>query len=242
MDERIATDQGSRPAPVALPFDRIRWLVPAMVVCLVAMAMFMGFLIESLRGDQETLSFRIPGLPISDTEIAHNHGRLVRDSTAIIGFGTLAALMGLVWQYRAHANLRRLVSNARFHPPVAVAVWFIPGVNLIASLLALLELTWTGVPREEGWRSGWLTALVVGWWLVVLTSVGLALWSFAPVLHDQTLQDLFVRDHRAVIAAGIGIIAVLLTVPLIVVLDGRVTQREDRLRLGEWRGWGRRDR
>ena len=151
--------------------------------------------------------------------------------------------MWLVWQYRAHTNLRTLVPSARFHPAVAVAVWFIPGVNLIAPPLALMELTWAGIPREEEWRSGWLTLLVAGWWLVVVWTGFLAVWAFVPVFgKEPTLSRLFTREHRAVIAAGIAIITTLLTGVLIVILDSRITQREDRLRLGKWRGWAKRER
>ena len=40
MDERVVTGEGSRQEPIPLPFDRIRRLVPAMVLCLLAMALF----------------------------------------------------------------------------------------------------------------------------------------------------------------------------------------------------------
>jgi Domain of unknown function (DUF4328) len=152
-------------------------------------------------------------------------------------------ILWLVWQYRAHANLRALVPTARFHPAVAVAVWFVPGVNLIAPPLALMELTWAGVPREEGWRSWWITLLVAGWWLAVVSTGLLAVWSFVPGFRDEaTLSQLFERDHRAVIASGIAIITTLLTGLVIVILDSRIAQREDRLSLGTWSGWSRRGR
>jgi hypothetical protein len=80
--------------------------------------------------------------------------------------------------------------------------------------------------------------------LVVVMTGLLAVWAFVPVFGKEptTLSQLFTREHRAVIAAGIAIITTLLTGVLIVILDSRITQREDRLRLGKWMGWAKRER
>jgi hypothetical protein len=224
--------------PERLPFERTRRLVPAMVICLLAVALFLGFLIESLRADQLTLSFEIAGLPVGDTEITHNHGRLIRDCTILTLLATAIALMWLIWQYRAHANLKVLAPGTRFHPVVGAALWFVPGVNLVGPPLAMREIWRASDLDHEDWRRSWTTPLLWVWWLLLLTALALGWWALAAASHDQpTLQQLALRDRRGVIAGGVGILAAVLTAVLIVVFNMRLTSREDVVRVGRWRGW-----
>jgi hypothetical protein len=223
---------------MALPHERIRWVVPAIALCLFVMALFLAFLTESLRADQLTLSFEIGGLPVGDIEIAHNHGRLVRDSTLLTLLGLTVAVLWLLWQYRAHANLRALVRGTRFHPVVGVAVWFIPVVNLVGPPLAMREL-WRGShPERDDWRRTWTTPLLWLWWLLLLADLALAWWALAPAwVSNPTLEQLSTRDHRGVIAAGVGILVALVAAGFMILLSQRVALREDLVRMGKWRGW-----
>jgi hypothetical protein len=232
-------DPSTRREPVVLPYDQSPRLVPAIVLCLLAITLFLVFLIESLRGDQLTLSFRISGLPVGDFEITDNHGRLVRDTTVIVILGAVVAMLWLLWQYRAHANLRAIVPGTRYHPLLAVALWFVPGVNLIGPLLAVRELWRASHPERADWRSTWTTPLLWLWWGLVLSSAALGWWALSPVWHaNPTLQELYVRDHRAVIAGGVGMLAALTSAAVIAVVNRRVSQREDLAALGkDWRGW-----
>jgi hypothetical protein len=236
------TRPDSGPAPFALPYDTLRGLVLAIVLCLFAMALFLGFLIESLRADQVTLSFELGGLPVGDIEVSQNHGRLVRDSTILVVLGTIVVILWLVWQYRAHGNLRVLVPGTRFNRIVGVALWFVPVVNLVGPLLAMRELWRASDPEREDWRKTWTTPVLWLWWLLVLSAVALAWWALAPAWHDNpTPRDLFVRDHRAVIASGVGILTALSAAVVIVLVQARVTLREDLvLSEGKWRRWAER--
>jgi uncharacterized protein DUF4328 len=236
------TSPNSGPPPAALPYEALRGLVPAIVLGLLAMALFLAFLLESLRGDQLTLSFELGGLPVGDLEIFQNHDRLARDTKILILLGVIVAVLWLVWQYRAHANLRALVRGTRFHPAVGVALWFIPVVNLVGPPLAMRELWRASHPERQDWRKAWTTPLLWLWWLSVLCASGLTWWALAPAWHAHpTTRELFVRDHRAVIAAGIGILTAVTAAVLIVLVNGRINQRED-LVLGEgkWRHWAER--
>jgi len=148
------------------------------------------------------------------------------------------AIMWLIWQYRAHANLRVAVAGTRWPPLLAVATWFIPVVNLVGPPLAMRELWRASHPDREDWRNTWTTPLLWLWWLLLVSSAGLTVWALAPAWHDSaTLRELFVRDHRAVIAAGVGIPTALTTAILMVRINGRVTLREDLAHVGKWRGW-----
>lgn len=240
QSDPVTASADSGAPPVALPYDTLPGLVPAIVFCLFAMALFFGFLLESLRGDQYTLSFELSGLPVGDLEVFQNHDRLVRDTKFLVVLGAIVAILWLVWQYRAHANLRVLVPGTRFHPVVGVALWFIPVVNLVGPPLAVRELWRASHPERKDWRKTWTTPVLWVWWLSVLSAAGLAWWALAPAWHAHaTPGDLFVRDHRAVIAAGIAILTAVTAAVLIVLVHGRVTRREDLVREeGQWSGWG----
>jgi hypothetical protein len=239
QSDPLTTGADGGAPPVSLPYDTLRGLVPVMVLGLFAMALFFGFLLESLRGDQLTLSFELGRLPVGDLEIMANHDRLVRDVRFLVLFGAIVAVLWLVWQYRAHANLRVLVPGTRFAPAVGVALWFIPVANLVGPPLAMRELWRASHPERTDWRRAWTTPLLWLWWLSVLSAAGLAWWALAPAWDAHpTLQDLYVRDHRGVIATGIAIVSAGLAAVLVVLVHGRVTQREDLVRAeGKWRGW-----
>ena len=96
-----------------------------------------------------------------------------------------SAILWLIWQYRAHANLRTIEpERARFHPAVAVAVWPIPVLNAPLSLLAIRELWRVGDPDIEPLVAGergrrrWTSPLVWAWWVTFFTTVGLAVTGF----------------------------------------------------------------
>jgi hypothetical protein len=77
-------------------YEPLPWLSTAVVLLLLAEALVFAFLVESARADQYTLSFVIGNLPVSDTELAANHQRLVRDCLLLTILGGLAAILWLV--------------------------------------------------------------------------------------------------------------------------------------------------
>jgi Domain of unknown function (DUF4328) len=210
----------------------------AVVVLLLLIALVFGFLIESLRADQFTLSFVVADLPVSDTELAHNHERLVRDCTILALLIVAVAVLWLIWQYRAHANLRAILRGTRFSPAWGVASWLIPGVNLLLPPLAMRELWRAGNPDVDDWRRSRTSPLLWLWWMLVLAGIALAVFALTPVWgKNASPTDLNLRDQRAVIAAAVGLMASLAAALLFGLLQGRIRLKEDRVRLGTWRGW-----
>ena len=222
----------------ALPYEPKRWMSSAVVVLLLLMALFLAFLVESLRADQYTLSFVTVKLPVSDTEVVQNHQRLVRDCTLLVLLGTAAAVLWLTWQYRAHANARALVSGTRFRPLWGMAAWLIPVANLILPLFAVRELWRVSDPDVEDWRRARTSVLVWLWWLLILAALSLGVWAVFPDFSGHhPAADLYVRDHRGVIAGGVAIVAAVVAAVLFALLQGRIVLKEDRVRLGDWKGW-----
>ena len=234
-------DRTGRAPPPPLPYEPKRWISTTIVLLLLAIALVFAFLVESLRADQYTLSFVTGGLPVSDTEVLANHQRLVRDCTLLVILTVAVAVLWAIWQYRAHANVRALVSGARFRPLWGLASWVIPGANLVLAPLAMRELWRASNPDEEDWRRARTTPLLWLWWLLILAGLSLAVWSLLPVVGGGvTTSDLFIRDHRAVIAGGLGIPAAVAAALLFGLLQGRMVLKEDRVRLGAWKAWSER--
>jgi len=234
-------DRMDRAAPPPLPYEHKRWISTTIVLLLLAIALVLGFLIESLRADQYTLSFVIEGLPVSHTEVVANHQRLVRDCALLVVLSAAVAVLWFVWQYRAHANMRALLPGTRFRPLWGLASWVIPGANLVLAPLAVRELWRASNPDVEDWRRARTTPLLWLWWLLILAGLSLAAFAMLPVTRGSvTSPDLFVRDHRAVPAAGLGIVAAVAAALLFGLLQGRMVLKEDRVRLGAWKAWSER--
>lgn len=234
-------DRIGGPARPAAPYEPQRWLSMSIVLLLLGIALVLAFLIESLRADQYTLSFVTVNLPVSDTEVVQNHQRLARDCSILAVLSVAVAALWLIWQYRAHANVRALVPGTRFRPLYGLVSWVIPGLNLVLPLLAMRELWRASNPDVEDWRRARTTALLWLWWLLVLAGLALAVFALAPVSHGGvTAADLSVRDRRGVPAAGIGLLAALAAALLFGLLQGRMVLKEDRVRLGAWKGWSER--
>jgi hypothetical protein len=115
-------------------------------------------------------------------------------------------------------------------------------VNLVGPPLAMRELWRASEPEHKDWRKARTTPVLWLWWLLVLSTAALAWWALAPVWHhNATPQALFVRDHRAVIAGGVGILTTISAAVLIVLVHGRVTRKEDLVPLeGKWGRWAER--
>jgi hypothetical protein len=211
------------------------------VLLLLLVGLVFAFLIESLRADQYTLSFVTGNLPVSDTEVLANHQRLVRDCSLLVILSLAVAVLWLVWQYRTHANLRAFVPGTRFGPWLGLASWLIPGANLFLAPLAMRELWRAGNPDVEDWRRSRTTPLLWLWWLLMMAGLSLGVWALLPTFGDHvTPADLDIRDHRGVIAGGLGIVAAVAAALLFALLQGRLVLKEDRVRLGDWKAWSER--
>lgn len=89
---------------------------------------------------------------------------------ALAGFTILmlipTGIVWLLWQHRAHANLRALgVAGLRFSPRWAVGWWFIPFANIVMPYLAVREL-WKASDPNAGpieWKAPG-GAAIIGWW------------------------------------------------------------------------------
>lgn len=196
------------------------------------------FLIDFLRNDRYTLTFVVDHLPVSATEIHHNHVRL----TFISEFGGAAAVAAavcwLVWQYRAQANLRVLASGSKvLHPLWVLPAWLVSPVNLVAPPLLIRHL-WRNSDPESPELGRWGELLLWTWWAVVLVAdvVG-ALALTAALKAHPTPQDLLARDDRGIIWAGFAAAAAVLGLFVVHAVNDRQEFRERRLHTTGWSDW-----
>jgi len=145
------------------------------------------------------------------------------------------ALAWLLWQYRAHANLRALGSaDLRYTPGWAVGWWFIPIANIVMPFNTMREL-WKASDPTAGsveWSAKRGAALLGLWWggrLVTqaVFQVGISIGAGAPTISQRMAQTwLFVAGN--LLLGATGFVAIL----LIRDIDRR--QRAKHLRVEAW--------
>lgn len=112
-----------------------------------------------------------------------------------------------IWLYRAWTNVARRGANGRLSAGQAVALWFIPGVNLVASYVVLAAL-WRGSDVDASHRG--VPRPVALWWALHTTAVltvAAVLWLRPP---DITATGWLIADVALVaatlfeVAAGVA--------------------------------------
>jgi hypothetical protein len=203
-------------------------------------ALLMMFVYDYLRADLYTLDFVRVDLPVSSYEIGLNHLRLLAVSIAAIVLGGVEAVLWLLWQYRAHANLASLaLGKLRFRPLLAVGTWFVPVANLVLPLVAMRELWRASDPFPEGLyrRKRWTNPLLWIWWAGFLAGLAFVARGLLLGLGATTADDLIGRDHAFQYAALIAIPTVIVSAILIALIDRRLALAEDRARFPSWEAW-----
>ena len=99
---------------------------------------------------------------------------LVQLASLIVG-----GVLFLAWFHRAYGNIRALgVSEPRYRRGWAVGAWFIPVANLVIPKQLANDLWRAGdpelQPRDPGWQSRPVAALVHWWWVFYLVGSGLS--------------------------------------------------------------------
>ena len=127
------------------------------------------------------------------------------------------ALAWLLWQYRAHANLRALgVANLSYSPGWAAGWWFVPFANIVLPYLTVREL-WKASGPDAGaieWKARGGAAIVGLWWagrlaMQALWQLGAALGRDAPDVTTTTTSSALLLTGDLVLVAW-AVLAILL--------------------------------
>jgi hypothetical protein len=228
-----------------VPYPRIGRVTMAVSVFLGLFAAALLFAVDFMLAQLADLPFLRDGFPISDLEIAINHARMTGIGRAVALLTVVTAVLWLIWQYRAHANLRSLrLPRTRFSPPAGVVAWIVPVVNLVLPLLAIRELwrvpdpdTGAEAPGAHRGRS-WTSPLVWGWWASFLAMVALAEQGFSQAPRSNASpEQLIARNHWLIPACLVGMAAAVLAIFLVNRIVGRIQLKEDQVRFPGWEAW-----
>jgi Domain of unknown function (DUF4328) len=142
------------------------------------------------------------------------------------------AVVWMMWQHRAHSNLRALGANGlRFEPAWAVGWWFVPAANVVFPYLTMRELM-KGSDPDAGavdWQSRPTPALLGLWWATWLARVPFSVLSAiaAPGGESHTPRQLLNAQYFAI---GIDIVTVIAAIMAILVV--REVDRRQSLKHG----------
>jgi hypothetical protein len=167
-------------------------------------------------------------------------GVLQRTRGALLAVGVAGALIGiptvvmwLVWQYRAHANLRPLgATGLKFSPAWVVGWWFIPFADFAMPYLTVRELLKASDPAAGAidWKAGRAPPLLVLWWAGFLGRI--LLGSLAVLVVSRltpTAHQLILRDDFQIGASLVSAVDAALAVLLVRAIDQRQSAKQDRL-------------
>jgi Domain of unknown function (DUF4328) len=145
----------------------------------------------------------------------------------------VAGIVWLIWQYRAHANLRALgVGNLKYSPGWAVGWWLIPFANFVMPYLTMREL-WKASEPEAGsvdWAARKTAAILGLWWagrlaIQVLFQIGSFFGGNLDTSSDLRAEAWFyIFGNLALVACGV------LAILLVRSIDDRQARKHERVK------------
>jgi hypothetical protein len=149
---------------------------------------------------------------------------------AIFGFTILlflpTGIAWLLWQYRAHANLRALgVANLKFSPGWVVGWWFIPFANIVMPYLTVRELWKASDPKAGAvdWKVRGGATIVGLWWAARLAMQ--ALFQIAPAFARQGVGVTTTSSSTVLLMAG-DVVMILWAVLAVLLVRGVNARQE----------------
>jgi hypothetical protein len=190
--------------------------VVALMLGAVAVLMEMSLLQRIIDGSQVTL-----------TEATASDNRVAASAQLWLVLLVPTVVVWLIWQHRAHANLRAVgVTELEYSPGWAVGWWLIPIANLWKPFQVNREL-WKASSGVHDWRS-LQTGTVLGWWWAswILASV---LGRIAAGARSDAETPMALRS--ADIVDLLSTVVVAASAVLAILLVRSVLTRQDRLEL-----------
>lgn len=214
------------------------WTIAAAIVLGVA-ALQVALLTEWLVRDAATQASVQDQFFVARSDLAFNHTRLVWLTRGLVLSMVVVAVLWLVWQYQAHANLRAL-RPARFNPVAVIVAWLIPGLNVAVALMAMRQLWLGSDPQDQARRSrlSRTTPLLWLWWATGVTATTLIFLALLRTPGSGASTDqLIARDNLLVPGCLVSIAAAVLGIVLLVRIEGRLELREDMIGHPGWQAW-----
>ena len=228
------------PVPPPLPGDvppsqlagsyRDQQGIAALVCVLLAINVAMSLaLIGSTIAEMDLLQRAQSGGRFTFEEASANDTRQVAISLGgVVALG-IAAIAWLVWQHRAHANLRPLgAGELRFTPGWAVGWWFVPFANLVRPPQAVSELVRASDPAGGTVEHrGRPTPRIVWVWWVIWVIGGLMSYGITRASADS-IASLLTRDRLVIASEALHAIAAILAIAIVRRIQRTQSERADR--------------
>jgi hypothetical protein len=151
----------------------------------------------------------------------------------IVGLVTLAlVVMWLLWQYRAHGNLRLLgVGNLRYSPGWVVGFWLIPFTLPVLPYLTMRELWQASEPGSGAtdWKMVRTTGLLPLWWAGFLARIGLSTAAAAIGAENGTLDEVVTASALYLALSLVSAVTAVLAILLVRRIDARMAAKHARV-------------
>ena len=164
---------------------------------------------------------------------ARDADRRVNAVSVIAGLVSIATIVvWLVWQHRAHSNLRPLgARNLRFTPGWVVGWWFIPFMNFAMPYLTMRELMKASDPAggAADWPARRTPSLLPLWWVAFLVPFVLGAIGTGVAGTGHTLDATITRESFALAAEGVRLVAAVLAILVVRGVDARQDAKRARV-------------
>lgn len=193
--------------------SRLSTLVSVLLAINAAMSLA---LIGSTISEMDLLERARGGGRFTFEEVAANDQRQAAISAGGVAAFAIAAFAWLLWQHRAHSNLRALgIGGLRFTPGWAIGWWFVPLANLVRPAQVMSELVRASeTPDESVGPVARATPRIVWIWWVIWVIGGLM--TYGIILRSaEDLASLLTRDRLVIASEGLHAIAAILAIAIV---------------------------
>lgn len=202
----------------------IRGIGNALIALLVAQVLALMFEAVAVLMEMSLLQRIIDGSQVTLAEATASDNRVALSVRLWLVLLVATIVVWLIWQHRAHANLKALGTELEYSPGWAVGFWLIPIANLWKPFQVNREL-WKASGDVDDWRSQ-RTWPVLGWWWASWISAGV-LGRVAAAARQGAETPMEIRS--ADIVDLLSTVVVVASAVLAILLVRSVIERQDRL-------------
>ena len=202
----------------------IRGIGNALIALLVAQVLALMFEAVAVLMEMSLLQRIIDGSQVTLAEATASDNRVALSVRLWLVLLVATVVVWLIWQHRAHANLKALGTELEYSPGWAVGFWLIPIANLWKPFQVNREL-WKASGDVNDWRSQ-RTWPVLGWWWASWISAGV-LGRIAAAARESAETPMEIRS--ADIVDLLSTVVVVASAVLAILLVRSVIERQDRL-------------
>jgi hypothetical protein len=202
----------------------IRGIGNALIALLVAQVLALMFEAVAVLMEMSLLQRIIDGSQVTLAEATASDNRVALSVRLWLVLLVATIVVWLIWQHRAHANLKALGTELEYSPGWAVGFWLIPIANLWKPFQVNREL-WKASGDVNDWRSQ-RTWPVLGWWWASWISAGV-LGRVAAAARESAETPMEIRSADIVDLLSTAVVVA--SAVLAILLVRSVIERQDRL-------------